>query len=136
MHASADGSGLDLGRDVRDLVIAEGLVDEHLVGRRAGVGVTGQVLGVPVRLAAVPEHLDDADGEDMIRRVRVGGVEDRLVRVPVGAALEQGAVVHRRDADRGAGPVLGHGRGGPAHDPALAVAVEEQLSGVDDRHAL
>ena len=53
MHLGADRAGLDLGSDVRDLMVAEGLVYEDLVGRRLGIRVAGEVLGVAVRFAAV-----------------------------------------------------------------------------------
>ena len=72
-----DRARLDLGRDVGDLVIAERLVQQHLVRRRVRQRVAGHVVRVAVGLAAVPEGLDQGQDQRPLELVRVVRVEDR-----------------------------------------------------------
>ena len=65
-RGSACGCGAPIVRastsdwKLRDLVIAEGDAEQHLVRGGVGQGVVGHPVRVAVRLAAVPEHLDQA----------------------------------------------------------------------------
>ena len=100
-------------------------------GGRVRQRVVGHPVRVAVRLAAVPEHLDQRERERLRHRVGVGRLEDRRVGVEVDRAVEQDRVVHRRHAERRAGEV-GRDRGQrAAQDPALAVAVVVEAGGVD-----
>ena len=67
----ADRARLHLGRDVRDLVVGERLVHQDRVGGRARQRVAGHVERVAVRLAAVPEQLDQREEERPLELVRV-----------------------------------------------------------------
>src|SRR5918992_5808901 len=58
VQTGADHTRLDLGGDVRHLMVAERLVEEHGVPRRVRVRVARHVPRVAVRLAAVPQDLD------------------------------------------------------------------------------
>ena len=64
--------------------------------RRVRVRVVGHVPGVAVRLAAIPERLDQRQQQRPDQLVRVGRIEHRRERVEVDRAREQQAVVHRR----------------------------------------
>ena len=61
VHRDVGGARLRLGRDVRDLVVAERLDQQHLVTRGARQRVVGEMLRVAVALAAVPQHLGEAE---------------------------------------------------------------------------
>ena len=98
-----------------------------------GQRVAGHVVRVAVRLAAVPEVLDQREDQRPLELVRVVRVQELRVLVEVDAAPQQRRVVHARHAEHGAVEV-GRERGQrAAHDPALAVAVVEQARGVDHR---
>ena len=105
-----------------------------LCARRAGQRVVRHVVGVPVGVAAIPQHLDHREQERALEQVRVGRAEDGAVGVEVDAAVEQDRVVHPGHAEHGAGEVGRERRERAAEDAALAVAVVEQAAGVD--HAL
>ena len=101
-----------------------------------GSGSLGHVPGVAVRLAAVPEHLDQRQEQRALERGsgRTASRTERE-RVEVDAALEQQAVVHRAHVEHRAVEV-GRDRGErAARDAALAVAVVEEPAGVDQRAA-
>jgi hypothetical protein len=124
----ADHARLDLGLDVGHLVVPERLVQQHDVARRVRIGITRHVPGVAVRLAAVPEDLDQRVDQRALGLLGIARVQDRGERAELGAAREQDAEVHRWDDQRRAVEVRRHRRQRPAEDASLAGAgVEEPL---------
>ena len=73
--ARADRARLDLGGDLRDLMIAEADVQQHLVGGRVRERIAGHVQRVAVGLGAVPELLHQAEEQLALELVRVRRVE-------------------------------------------------------------
>ena len=67
----ADRARLDVGGDVRDLVVADRRLHQHRVGRRVRVRVGGHVLRVAVRVRAVPQLLDQREQQRPLELVRV-----------------------------------------------------------------
>ena len=106
---------------------------EHLVWRGVGVRGRGHVPGVAVRLAAIPQHLDQRRQQRVLELVRVVGVEHRAEGVEVDAASDQQAIVHRADVEHGAVEVRATAVSAPPAMSALAVAVVEEPAGVDQR---
>ena len=99
-----------------------------------GSGSARQVLRVAVRLAVVPQVLDEREQQRAIERVRVAAVEDLRELGEVAAPRQQQRVVHARDVQRRAREVGVDRRQRAAEDRALAAAVVEEMRGVD--HAL
>src|SRR3546814_6083950 len=60
-------------------------LEEHLLGGRAGQRVGGHVLGVAVRLAPIPQHLQQREQELLLGLGRVEGVG----QLPVGTRSEE-----------------------------------------------
>ena len=134
--SGADRACLDLGGHVGDLVVAEGHVQQHRVARRVRIVVPGHVLGIAVRLGAVPERLDQRQRQRSLELVGVGRVEHLRERVEVDAAREQHAVAHARHDQRRAVEVGRHGGERAAEDAALAATRVEEPAGVDQRAAV
>ena len=102
VDGGTDRAGLDEGRQLGDLMIAVGDVQQHRLGRGARVRVGGQVLHVAAALTAIPQHLRGSEDQHPVEVVRVGGLEDRLVVVEVDGAGQQQAVVDAGHAEHGA----------------------------------
>src|SRR5215204_7770766 len=140
--AEPDGPGLDLGGDVRHLVVAEGLLDENSVAGRVREGMGGDPVRVAVGLSTLPDHLDERQGQLAVElvgvvviqpEVRVDVAKDSVrVVVEVDASLEQGRVVHARDAEVGTVEVRRYRGQRPAHDPALAPTGVEETTALDE----
>ena len=128
----ADGGSLDLHGVVRHLVVAEGGLEQHPVGRRARQWIGRHVLCVAVRFAAVPEGLDERHDDVAVEPVGVARVEQGCEGVEVGRPREQRREVHPGHAQDGAGEVGRDGGDGSAHDPALRVAVVHERARVDE----
>ena len=95
----ADRAGLDRRLVVGDLVVAEGDVQQHLMGRRVRQRVGGHPRRVPVGLAAIPEQLHQAEHQRPVFFVRIARVKERREFVEVHRARQQHRVVHRRNAE-------------------------------------
>ena len=131
--ARADRARLDLGRDVRHLVVAERHELQDGVAGRVRQRVAREVLRVPVGLAAVPQELQQRQDQRALQPVGIGLVEHRRERVEVDAARQQQAVVHGPDVEHRPREVRRHRGQRAARDAALAVAVVEEPPGVDER---
>ena len=141
-EAIPDRSCFDLGGYVSDLIVAERDVKQHLMRWRVRERVVGHVVGVAVSFGAVPQHLDERHGQELLLLVGVGGVQEGCERegdlvadvlLPVDRPVQQGRVVDAGNAQHRPGEVRREGGERPAHDPALRVAVVEQLGDVDHR---
>ena len=83
-NLGADGPRHHLGTPVRHLVIRKGRVQQHLIVRPTQRLVIGDVMGVAVVLAAIPQHLDQGKAEVSIQIVGVGQIQwQRIRRQPV-----------------------------------------------------
>ena len=132
-YGGPDGAGLDLGRDVRYLMVTERGLEQHRVCGSPGIGVVGHVRGIAVGFGAIPEHLGDRTRDHAVQGVGVGRDRDDLVDVEVDAALQQGRVVHARHAEHGPSPFGRHRGDGATKDATLAVAVIEHVARVEQR---
>ena len=133
MGPGADRARLDFGLVVGHLVIAEGHVEQHLMGRRIGQRVGRHPPRVTVRLAAVPQQLDDVEDQRSRFFVGIGRVQEFCELVEVDRTRQQHRVVHRGHAQRGAREVGRDGGQRAAHDAALAVAVVVGVAYVQHR---
>ena len=93
--------------------------------------VARDVMRVAVRIGAVPQHLDERQGERALELLRIRRIEEGGVGGEVAAAREQERVVHCRHAQRAARDVLRDRHHRAAEDAALAVAVEEHVARVE-----
>jgi hypothetical protein len=91
-HSGSDRARLDVGGDVRDLVVAEGDVQQDPVDGRVGQRAAAEMLGVAVRLAAVPQDLQEVVDQWPFELVWVLPMRDDLtgasVDVPASEALQ------------------------------------------------
>ena len=107
------------------------VAERHEVQRRmrrsVRIRIGRQVLDVAVRLAAVPEHLDEAEAEAPREGIRIRRDEQRGELVEVDAARDQQRVVRGADREHRAREVLRDRGRRAAEDAALARADEEQV---------
>ena len=136
-HLGADGPRHHLGTPVRHLMIRKGRMQQHLVIRPAQRLVIGDVMGVAVVLAAIPQHLDQGKAEVAIQIVGVGQIKRQRIRresvevvrlVEINTPPQQRGVVHADHAQHAAGDVLGQGHHRTTADAALRVAVVKDLA--------
>ena len=135
VHARADRARHDIGAPHRDLMVAEGRVQQHFVVRALERRVIGDVVGVAVVLGAVPQHLDQREQGVAVQLVLIRQIDRHREDVEIHAAREQRGVVHAQHAQRTAVDVLGRRDHHAAVDAALAVAVVVDLAVVEHRLA-
>ena len=104
----------DVRSEGRDLVIADGHMNEQFVGWRIGQHVFPHIGRITTGLRTIPKHLHEALDELDIASFAVCAAHEREKRPEMGAAIEEHRIGHAGNADEAACDVGRNGHVGRA----------------------